>query len=173
MWALSFGSSWTRAQHPWDSAIVSCRNGSKEGTEIDFKEIWTTLEITAYTAGYESTQKLPDDPLYGITYSGTKAQQWRTVAAGPAIPIGTRIFIPELSGLPNGGIFIVEDRGGAISNAHLDIYMDNLTAALDWGRQHLDVLIWVAGDVNEIAAKIDYDRWQRWRDRKALARLFP
>lgn len=137
------------------------------------QELWTILEITAYTAGYESCQKHSDDPLYGITYSGAKAQQWRTVAAGPDIPIGTRVFIPELSYMPNGGIFTVEDRGGAISNAHLDIFMDNLWDALNWGRQHLEVLVWLAGDVTEIIAKIDSDRRLRWRDREALARLFP
>ena len=161
------------AQHSWGLAIVSCTNEFEEGTEIGLAELWTILEITAYTAGYESTQKHPWDPLYGITYSGTRAQQWRTVAAGPDIPIGTRVFIPEQSGMPNGGIFIVEDRGGAISNAHLDIYMDNLNDALSWGRQHLEVLFWLSGDINEIAALIDRDRRQRWRDREALARLFP
>ncbi|MDD4658551.1 MAG: 3D domain-containing protein [Eubacteriales bacterium] len=137
------------------------------------QELWTILEITAYTAGYESCQKHPDDPLYGITYSGARAQQGRTVAAGPDIPIGTRIFIPDLSAMPNGGIFIVEDRGGAISNAHLDIYMESLWAARNWGRQHLEALMWLAGDVKEILAKIDSDRRWRWRDREALARLFP
>jgi len=100
-------------------------------------------------------------------------QQWRTVAAGPDIPIGTRVFIPELSAMPNGGIFIVEDRGGAISNAHLDIYMESLKDARKWGRQHIEVLMWLAGDFNEILAKIDSDRRRRWRDREALARLFP
>ncbi len=111
--------------------------------------------------------------MYGITYSGTKVQPWRTVAAGPDIPIGTRVFIPELSAMLNGGIFIVEDRGGAISNAHLDIYMASLKDARNWGRQHLEVLMWLAGDFNEILAKIDSDRRRRWRDREALAQLFP
>jgi hypothetical protein len=100
-------------------------------------------------------------------------QQWRTVAAGPDIPIGTRVFIPDLSDKPNGGIFIVEDRGGAISNAHLDVFMESLWEARNWGRRHLEVLMWLAGDVRETLAKIDSDRRRRWRDREALARLFP
>jgi hypothetical protein len=64
-------------------------------------------------------------------------------------------------------------RGGAISNAHLDIYMASLKDARNWGRQHLEVLMWLAGDFNEILAKIDSDRRRRWRDREALAQLFP
>lgn len=132
------------------------------------------LEVTAYTAGFESCQKDPGDPLYGITYSGTKVQQWRTVAAGPDIPIGTRVFIPELSEKPNGGIFIVEDRGGAISNAHMDIYMDNLGDARNWGRQHLEVMLWLPEtSIVGIGERIHRDRRLKWKDRQALNRLFP
>lgn len=134
----------------------------------------TILEVTAYTAGYESTGKRPGDPGYGLTYSGTRAQQWRTVAAGRNIPIGTRVFIPELAEKPNGGIFIVEDRGGAISNAHLDIYMDSLWEARQWGRRHLEVLLWLPqASVQSIRQKIENDRWRHWKDRAALEKLFP
>jgi len=137
------------------------------------QELWTILEITAYTAGYESTQKHPGDPLYGITYSGKKVKQGRTVAAGADIPIGTKIFIPDLAHWPNGGKFIVEDRGGAISNAHLDIYMDELKEALNWGRQHLEVMLLLPPDkAARIATKIDQDR-RKWKDRQALTKLFP
>ncbi|MTI96211.1 MAG: hypothetical protein FH749_12130 [Firmicutes bacterium] len=140
----------------------------------NLRELWTILEITAYTADYESTQKHPDDPLYGITYSGTRAKEWHTVAAGPEIPIGTRIFIPELSHKPNGGVFVVEDRGGAISNAHLDIYVERLSEARRWGRQHLDVLIWLPiVKAKDIARAIERDRQARWKDRDALKKLFP
>ena len=138
------------------------------------QELWTILEITAYTAGFESCQKHPGDPLYGITYSGNRVKEWHTVAAGPDIPIGTRIFIPEFADKPNGGIFIVEDRGGAISNAHLDVYMENLQAARRWGRQHLEVLIWLPrNQVDQIEERIIRDRWLRWKDKVALKRLFP
>ncbi len=146
----------------------------EEGTGISLAELLTIMEVTAYTAGYESTQKRPGDPGYGITYSGTQVKQWRTVAAGPDIPLGTRLFIPELADKPNGGIFIVEDRGGAISNAHLDIYMDHLHEARSWGRQHLEVLLCVPRDeVEQVNKKIAHDRKYRWMDRAALRRLFP
>lgn len=96
------------------------------------------------------------------------------MAAGLDIPIGTRLFIPELADKPNGGIFIVEDRGGAISNAHLDIYLDQLEDALEWGRQHLEVLFWLPEDqAAGIAKKINLDRRLKWKDRLALMKLFP
>jgi len=132
------------------------------------------LEITAYTAGFESTGKRPGDPAFGITYSGRRVEQWRTVAAGVDIPIGTRLFIPELADKPNGGMFIVEDRGGAISNAHLDVYMEDLMAARAWGRQHREVLLWLPeASLEVIAKKIESERQYRWKDKAALRRLFP
>lgn len=128
------------------------------------------LEITAYTAGYESTGKYPGDPGYGITFLGTTVRQWHTVAAGPMIPLETRIFIPELADKPNGGIFVVEDRGGAISNAHVDIYMESYEEARLWGRQHLEVTLWLDEDrLGDIALAINRDRINRWRDIEFLA----
>jgi len=127
------------------------------------------LEVTAYTAGYESTGKHPWEPGYGITYSGARVEQWRTVAAGPEIPLGTKLFIPALAHRPNGGIFTVEDRGGAISNAHLDMYLEDLHEAQQWGRQHLEVVLWVpAKSAQAIARAIERDRLTRWRDWAAL-----
>lgn len=134
------------------------------------KALAATVEITAYTAGYESTGKYPGDPAYGITFSGAIARQWRTVAAGPAIPLGTRVFIPELADRPNGGIFVVEDRGGAISNAHIDIYMDRYEEARQWGRQHLEVIFLLNADFpGDIALAINRDRLNHWKDMAALA----
>lgn len=131
------------------------------------------MEITAYTAGFESTGKHPGDPGYGLTYSGARAKQWHTVAAGPDIPLGTKLFIPVLADKPNGGIFTVEDRGGAITNAHLDLYVDSLGEARSWGRQHLEVLFWLEEDIiQEITGKIDNDR-RCWKARAVLQKLFP
>ena len=63
----------------------------------------------------------------GITSSGAKATSWYTLAAGKAYPIGTVIYIPALKNKPNGGWFVVQDRGGAISNSKLDVYMGTHT----------------------------------------------
>lgn len=78
----------------------------------------------------------------GITSSGAKAQEWHTVAAGSGYPIGTVIYIPALADKPNGGWFVVEDRGGAISNNKIDIYMGSHSSALVFGRKTLECYIY-------------------------------
>lgn len=78
----------------------------------------------------------------GVTSSGTIAKEWYTVAAGSAYPIGTVIYIPALAGKPNGGWFVVEDRGGAISNNRLDIYMGSHASAILFGRKNLECYIY-------------------------------
>lgn len=74
----------------------------------------------------------------GITSSGASAKEWYTIAAGKGYPIGTVIYIPALANKPNGGWFVVEDRGGAISNNKIDIYMGSHSAALIYGRRTLE-----------------------------------
>ena len=78
----------------------------------------------------------------GITSSGAKATSWYTLAAGKAYPIGTVIYIPALKNKPNGGWFVVQDRGGAISNSKLDVYMGTHTQALQFGRKNLECYVY-------------------------------
>lgn len=101
--------------------------------------------VTAYTAGPESTGKTPNHPLYGITASGKKVKEWHTIAAGKSIPFGTKIYIPEFRDKPNGGIFVVEDRGGKVGDNELDVYMESIEEALKWGRRKLKVYILEGG----------------------------
>lgn len=78
----------------------------------------------------------------GITSSGAKASSWYTVAAGKGYPIGTVIYIPSLKNKPNGGWFVVQDRGGAISNSRIDIYMGSHNQALEFGRKNLECYVY-------------------------------
>ena len=78
----------------------------------------------------------------GITASGEKAIAWHTVAAGKEYKIGTIIYITVLSDKPNGGWFIVQDRGGAISNDKLDIYLNTHSEAQQYGRKTLECYIY-------------------------------
>ncbi len=105
------------------------------------------MEVTGYTAGYESTQKHPGHPEYGITASGTYVKQGRTIAASKGIPFGTRVYIPYFKGKKGfgDGIFIVEDRGGAIGPGKIDVYFESYREAIKFGRHQdedrLDVYI--------------------------------
>ena len=92
------------------------------------------MEVTAYTAGPESTGKWPGHPLYGVTASGERVRRG-VAAASRSLPFGTRVYVPGY------GYAVVLDRGGAITDGRLDVYFDNLEEAISWGRQGLTVLI--------------------------------
>lgn len=93
-----------------------------------------TFTVTAYTAGPESTGKRPGDPWYGITARGTVARRG-ICAADPSIPFGTRLWIEGY------GIATVEDRGGAIQGARLDVFTPVLEDALCWGVKRCKVVM--------------------------------
>ena len=88
------------------------------------------MVITAYCACPICTAPYSD----GITASGAKVTEGRTVAAGPSVPFGTALFIQGL------GRREVEDRGGAIKDGHVDVYFDSHRDALNFGVRTL--LVW-------------------------------
>ena len=100
-----------------------------------------TLNTSAYTAS--TCDKKPTDKGYGITASGAKVKSWYTVAAGKSYPMGTVIYIPALKNKPNGGWFVVQDRGGAIKDNKLDIYMSTYNECIQFGRRNLECYIYV------------------------------
>lgn len=79
----------------------------------------------------------------GITASGAKATSWYTLAAPSGYPIGTIIYIPFFKDKPNGGWFVVQDRGGAIKNNKLDVYMSTHSQALQFGRRNLECYVYM------------------------------
>lgn len=77
------------------------------------------------------------------TASGATASSWYTVAAGRGYPAGTVIYIPYFANKPNGGWFVVQDTGGAITNNHLDVWMDSMAECLSFGRRNLECHIYM------------------------------
>lgn len=96
------------------------------------------MTVTAYTEHEASCEKTPDHPAYGITASGTKVQANRTIAAPDHIEFGTPVYI-------DGHRYVVEDRGGDITEGRIDIYMPTEEAAYKFGRQKKQVLIETGG----------------------------
>ena len=92
------------------------------------------MEVTAYDLSYESCGKLPNHPEYGITASGEPVKEWYTVAAGKELKFGTRVYIPYFADKPNGGVFVVQDRGGGVGNGQLDVYMKTAKECFEFGR---------------------------------------
>lgn len=76
------------------------------------------------------------------TACGATASAWYTVAAGRGYPAGTVIYIPYFANKPNGGWFVVQDTGGAITNNHLDIWMDSMSECMSFGRRNLECYIY-------------------------------
>jgi 3D (Asp-Asp-Asp) domain-containing protein len=87
-----------------------------------------TADLTAYTAGPESTGKNPGDPGYGVTASGAYVRDGHTIAVDTrVIPMGSKVYIEGV------GIRTAEDTGGAIKGNRIDVYMSDLTSAIQFG----------------------------------------
>lgn len=84
------------------------------------------INASAYTAAADECGK--DD---GITASGLKVEEGRTLACPPEYPFGTVINIEGI------GERRCEDRGGAIKGNKFDIYMETKTDAFAFGRRNL------------------------------------
>jgi 3D (Asp-Asp-Asp) domain-containing protein len=122
------------------SSVARTGNGdaSKLSTMVaGIEPVTRTLNASSYDACVACCGK-----TNGITSSGAKATPWYTVAAGRGLPIGTIIYIPSLASKPNGGWFIVQDRGGAISDSKIDIYVSTHSEALKFGRKNLKAYIY-------------------------------
>jgi 3D (Asp-Asp-Asp) domain-containing protein len=85
-----------------------------------------TINASAYTAAADECGKSD-----GITASGLKVKEQRTLACPPQYPFGTKVKIEGM------GVYTCEDRGGAIKGNRFDIYMETKTEAFQFGRRHL------------------------------------
>lgn len=112
--------------------------------DLDESEDWSKypthhVEATGYTAGYESTGKVPGDAAYGITYSGVPVTRdvFSTIAADTSVfPIGTVLYIPGY------GYGVVADTGSAIKGNKIDLFYHTVDDVYErWGKKDLDVFI--------------------------------
>ena len=85
------------------------------------KEYIGTFKITAYSASSSAR-----------TASGTTCEAGRTIAAPSRFDFGTKLMF-------NGNVYTVEDRGSAIVNNVLDLYVDSESEAVKWGVRYLEV----------------------------------
>ncbi len=83
----------------------------------------------------------------GITKSGKRAVQGRTIAVDPKLlTLGMEVVI-------DGHVFTAEDTGSAIKGSHIDIYMDSHEQALAFGTRQAEVyLLWEPRGTTESAA---------------------
>lgn len=94
------------------------------------------MEVTAYCP----CKKCCGEQAQGITASGLHVSYngGRFVAADTdKLPFGTKLLIPGY----DAGTVEVVDRGGAIKGNKLDVFYPTHEAALQWGRQWVDVTV--------------------------------
>jgi 3D (Asp-Asp-Asp) domain-containing protein len=90
-----------------------------------------TVWVTAYTSDPDETS---DHPL--ITASGGMVSDG--VVAANFLPFGTQIEIPTLFG---NKVFTVEDRTSSKFSGRVDIWMSNVSQAINFGIQHAQIVI--------------------------------
>lgn len=101
-----------------DSRVAYASSASEEPSilEIKPKYHWMEFKVTYYT------KDEPGMDGKGITATGTKAKDGRTIAVDPdVIPFGTRVYIDGI------GYRVAEDCGGAVHGRHIDVYVDRST----------------------------------------------
>jgi len=85
-----------------------------------------TINASAYTAAADECGKSD-----GVTASGLRVAENRTLACPPQYPFGAKIAIEGY------GTYRCEDRGGAIKGNRFDIYMETKREAFAFGRRTL------------------------------------
>jgi len=97
---------------------------TKGGVTFGVKKILHDVTLTIYDAGPESTGKDEDHPLYGITFTGTRVEEGRTIAVDPnVIPLGWWVYIEGV------GFRRAEDTGSAVKGNKIDVYFDDVDEA--------------------------------------------
>jgi uncharacterized protein YabE (DUF348 family) len=101
---------------------------TKNGINFGYKQVLKNVTLTAYSAGVASTGKSEGDSGYGMTYTGTKVTEGRTIAVDPKIvPLGWWVYIEGL------GLRRAEDTGSAVKGQKIDVYYDSHDYANKFG----------------------------------------
>lgn len=110
---------------------VYARGKPKKIKKKTIKQEYESLGTYTLTA-YCSCSKCCGKYASGKTASGVKATANHTVAADKSIPFKTKLVI-------NGIIYEVEDRGSGVRGKHIDIFFDNHSEAVKFGKQKAEV----------------------------------
>ncbi|MCY7500184.1 3D domain-containing protein [Bacillus pumilus] len=109
------------------------KNVKQTKKTVEQKSETRKMVVTAYTNGFESTGKHPSHSEYGTTASGVTTKQGITIACPSYMKFGTKLYIEDV------GLRVCQDRGGDIKGNRLDVFIENLQKAKEFGRQTLTV----------------------------------
>lgn len=76
-----------------------------------------------------------DEGCTDYTYRGTYLRRGLCAVDPNVIPFGTRLYVPGY------GEAIADDIGGAIQGNHIDLAMDSLDEAFEWGSKNITVYV--------------------------------
>jgi 3D (Asp-Asp-Asp) domain-containing protein len=116
-----------------NASIKLQENNNIKGTPIK-------AELTAYS----------DDPRSQEQWGSQTAMQTRTrigvIAAPKNVPLGSKMYIPELKNYKQDGMFNVEDRGGAIKVKKdgtyvIDVWVPSHEEAMKFGRKYTTIYL--------------------------------
>lgn len=108
------------------------------GRPYRIKNVYT-MRATAYDLSYASTGKVPGDPAYGITRSGTQARPGVVAVDKRLIPLGTTLYVESLDHMPDYGFSLAEDTGSAIIGKKIDLFIGNTASARRFGVRYVKV----------------------------------
>lgn len=112
------------------ASVAAAKGGetTKEGIQFSYQKVLKNVTLTAYTNGKSETGKSENDPGYGITASGTKTTEGRTIAVDKSvIPLGWWVYIEGI------GYRRAEDTGSAVKGNKIDIFFENGDYASKFG----------------------------------------
>jgi len=116
-----------------------------DGISVQVRRVLKNVKLTAYSAGPASTGKTPDHPSYGMTSTGVKVQEGRTIAVDPdVIPLGWWVYIEGF------GFRRAEDTGSAVKGKIIDIYFDSEETVKRFGTKK-GYTVYVIGPVKPTA----------------------
>lgn len=90
---------------------------------------YDTYIVTAYT-------NRKSEGTNGVTASGHPTKANHTLSCPPNLALGTTIYIKEFN-----RNYVCDDRGGAIKGKRLDLFMNDLKQALQFGKKQLHIKI--------------------------------
>lgn len=121
------------------AASPSVKEVTVDGVSFGIKQVLNNVTLTAYTAGVSSTGKTKEHAQYGITYSGTRVTEGRTISVDPkVVPMGWWVYIDGL------GLRRAEDIGSAVKGKHIDVYYEDQDYAERFGLKR-GVTVYVVG----------------------------
>ena len=93
------------------------------------------MTATAYDATFESCGKHPDNPNYGITYTGLKVRPGIVAVDPKVIPLGTYLYVEGY------GEALAADIGGAIKGNRIDLYYELPKDVARYGKRTVKVYV--------------------------------